>query len=241
MKKKILQITLIGSVVLGMTGCTTIGTTSNSTIGNANFALNTVQSTLNSGLNNALSIFGDSEEFLTNTLIEVAMPQELKDINSKLNDLGLSQIVNKEKKMISQVARASVSIAKPIIKNAINNITTQDAVNIISGGKGAATQFLKDKSYSSLVEALTPVVSSQLDQLGINNLIGSAFGGNNALNSILGTVVGGNTNTSLTQGLNNAVTEQLANGLFNVIEDAENSTRSNPAGLINSILTKDSK
>lgn len=240
MIKKLVQITLIGSFLLSATACTTTNTASNKTLGNTNLALNTVQNTLNGGLSDALSIFGDSDAFLTNALIEAAMPKELKDINSKLNDLGLSQVVDKEKMLISQVANASVSTAKPIVENAINTMTTQDAIAIISGGKGAATQFLKDKSYSPLVEALSPVVSTQLDQLGVNNLLGNALGGN-GLNNILGAVLGGNSSTVLTQGLNNAVTEQLANGLFNVIEDAENTTRNNPAGLLNSILTGNTK
>ncbi|APD07842.1 hypothetical protein UJ101_02342 [Flavobacteriaceae bacterium UJ101] len=241
MKNNIVQFALIGGILLGATSCSTMGTSTGTTLGNSNVALSTVQNTLNGGLNNALNIFGDSQNFLSNALIQAAMPKELKDINSKLTDLGLNQIVDQEEAMIGQIASASVSTAKPIVENAINSMTPQDAINIISGGKGAATQFLKDKSYTQLVDAISPVVSSQMDQLGVNNLLGNALGGNNALNSILGSVLGGNQSTSLTQNLNGAVTQQLVDGLFNVVEDAENTTRNNPAGILNSVLGGSSK
>lgn len=241
MKKSIIQFTLAGGILLGLTGCSTMGSSTGTTLGNSNVALNTVQKTLNGGLNNALTIFGDSDNFLSNALIEAAMPKELKQINSKLTDLGLSQIVAQEKAMIGQIANASVSTAKPIVENAINSITTQDAITIISGGKGAATQYLKDQSYTQLVDAISPVVSSQMDQLGVNQLLGNALGNNNALNSILGTVLGGNQSSSITQNLNGAVTQQLVDGLFNIIEDTENKTRNNPTGILNSVLGTTSK
>ncbi len=102
-------------------------------------------------------------------------------------------------------------------------MTTQNAFNIISGGKGAATQ---------LTEALSFIVTSQMNQLGINNLLGNALGDNSALNSILVAVLNGNqnTSTSLTKNLNGVITQQLVDGLFNIIEDAENNMRNNPAG-----------
>ncbi len=243
MKKNILSFALLGSIILGTTNCSTMGTSTGTTTGKSNIALNTVQNTLTGGLNNALSIFGDAQDFLTNALIEAAMPQELKDLNEKLNNLGLSQIVDKEKVMIGEIARTSVSTARPIVEDAINNMTTQDAISIISGGKGAATQFLKGQSATQLTEALSPVVTSKMNQLGVNNLLENALGGNNALNSILGAVLNGNqnTSTSLTQNLNDVVTQQLVDGLFNIIEDAENNTRNNPEGLLNSILNNSSK
>ncbi|MFV0238012.1 MAG: DUF4197 family protein [Flavobacteriales bacterium] len=231
MKNSIILLALVGVVLLEATSCSNIQNSTNTSLKNSNVALNTVQNTLNGGLNSALNIFGDSQNFLSNALIEAVMPKELKDINSKLNDLGLSKIVDKEKALIGEIASASISTAKPIVKNTINSITTQDAINIISGGKGAATQFLRNKSYTQLTEAITPVVSSQMDQLGVNNLLGSALGGNNALNSILGSVLGGN-QSALTQNLNETVTKQLVDGLFNVIEDAENTTRDNPAKVL---------
>ncbi len=51
-------------------------------------------------MNNALNIFEDSQNFLTNALIEAAMLQKLGDLNEKMNNLGLRQIVDKEKAII---------------------------------------------------------------------------------------------------------------------------------------------
>ncbi|MEL4308157.1 DUF4197 domain-containing protein [Joostella sp. CR20] len=235
--KKIVMASLLATSVL-LTNCTSLNT-GGTTTQNSNIPLNTVQSVLNNGTQEAFSVFGDSNEFMTNALIDAAMPQQLKDINSKLTSLGLSSIVEKEQALISDIANASITTAKPIVTKAINEMTAQDAISIISGGKGAATSYLKDKTYTDLINAITPVVSQKTEALGVNDLLNNALGANSSsLNSILGSVLGTSTTTNNTSDiLTDAVTKQLTDGLFNIVEDTENNVRSNPSTILNSVLS----
>ncbi|WP_335966170.1 DUF4197 family protein [Galbibacter sp. PAP.153] len=237
MKKISLIPVLLMAGLLNFYGCTSMSTAGSGTQ-NSNVMLNTVQSVLKNGTQSAFDVFGDQNKFMTNALIDAAMPQKLKDINSKLESLGLSQVVEKEQALISDIANASINTVRPIVTKAINEMTAQDAINIISGGKGAATQYLKGKTYNDLTTAIGPVVNKQTESLGINSLLSNALGSNNSsLNAILGTVLGNGTATNTTELLNDAITKQLTDGLFSIVEDVENDTRANPSTILNSILT----
>ncbi|EIJ39665.1 DUF4197 domain-containing protein [Galbibacter orientalis] len=237
MIRKILTVVVLTATLLSLNSCDTLNTAGN-TSQNSNVALNTVQSVLNNGTQEAFSVFGDSNEFMTNALIDAAMPQKLKDINNKLESLGLSSVVAKEKALISDIANASITTARPIVTKAINEMTTQDAIAIISGGKDAATSYLKDKTYNDLTTAIAPVVTDKTESLGINSLLNNALGGNNSsLNGVLGAVLGTGSTASGSEQLNDAVTKQLVDGLFNIVEQTENNVRSNPSTILNSVLS----
>ncbi|MCM5661606.1 DUF4197 family protein [Galbibacter mesophilus] len=228
---------IVLAITIFSSSCTSLNTTNGSSQ-NSSVVLNTVQSVLKNGTQDAFAVFGDTEAFMTNALIDAAMPKELKDINRKLESYGLSSVVEKEKALISEVAEASITAAKPIVTKAINKMTPQDAIAILSGGKGAATQYLKDKTYTDLTKAINPVVTSKTESLGINSLLDNALGGNNSsLNEIVGVVLGTGSSANGTVQLNDAITKQLTDGLFNIVEDAENDARSNPTTILNSILT----
>ncbi|WP_456867643.1 DUF4197 domain-containing protein [Galbibacter sp. BG1] len=237
MIRKILTVVVLTTTLLSLNSCDTLNTAGN-TSQNSNVALNTVQSVLNNGTQEAFSVFGDSNEFMTNALIDAAMPQKLKDINNKLESLGLSSVVAKEKALISDIANASITTARPIVTKAINEMTTQDAIAIISGGKDAATSYLKDKTYNDLTTAIAPVVTDKTESLGINSLLNNALGGNNSsLNGVLGAVLGTGSTASGSEQLNDVVTKQLVDGLFNIVEQTENNVRSNPSTILNSVLS----
>lgn len=232
--KKTLQFIVINLLILGsFSGCTSMQQSGS----NSNAVLNAVQSVLKNGTSKAFNVFGDSNEFMTNALIQAALPKEIKDINAKLESLGLSHIVKKEKEYISQIASTSISAARPIVKKAINQMTLADAIGIVSNGKGAATDYLKTKTKSQLLTAVKPIVNTQTEKLGVNSLLNNALGSNNeTFSAVLGAVLGTGSTQNTTQILNDAITSQLVDGLYNVVEDVENDTRANPGTLINSVL-----
>src|SRR5690606_36992589 len=130
-----------------------------------------------------------------------------------------------------------ITTASPIVKKAINQMTLTDAINIVSGGSGAATNYLKTKTETQLSAAIKPVVRVQTDKLGINSLLSNALGTNSGtFSSVLGALMGTGTTQNTSELLNDAITQQLVEGLFNVVEDVEDDTRANPSTLLNSVL-----
>lgn len=207
------------NTILIATLVATIGTTTQSceTLASTNIGLTVVKQILLSGINKGFNIFSNKDSFLANQLIEAALPQQLKDINNTLQKIGLGNLVQKEKEYIAQAATFTVDISRPILVNAVNNLTPEDAVRIVRGGSGAATQILKERTSQQLVNAITPKVEEKLNEFGIVKTLNSALAGSN----ILGNILGGNTSNIATGGLSRFASEQMVNGLFSIIQNHE--------------------
>jgi len=207
-------------------------------------ALGTVQQILTASTNQGFSVLGNTDSFLTNALIEAVIPENLKKINTNLQNLGLGSLVDKEKQYIGQAAAASVAVAKPIVTQAIQEMTLNDAIAIATGGKGAATQYLKDKTQGKLIAAIQPQVESQLQSSGITSLIDNASKGTNLLNS-LGAIFGKKqtTSTDLSSSISQYASEQIINGLFEVSKDYEmkNANAAALGNIVESVLSGNSK
>ncbi|MGZ5197339.1 MAG: DUF4197 family protein, partial [Kaistella sp.] len=139
-------------------------------------------------------------------------------INNTLQKLGLSSLVQKEKQYIAQAAAFTVETSRPILVNAVNSLTAEDAARIVQGGSGAATQILKERTSQQLMAAIAPKVDAKLNEFGLVNSLNSALQGSNILGSILGTQ---NSTSSLTGGISRFASEQMVNGLFNIIQSHE--------------------
>ena len=180
------------------------------------------------GINKGLNVFSDKDSFLANQLIDNAMPKQLKDINATLQKLGLNNLVEKEKDYIAQAAAFTVDVSRPILTNAVNNLTTEDAARIAQGGTGVATQILKERTSQQLMAAIAPKVDEKLNQFGIVKSLNTALAGSNLLGEILG---GGNSNIA-TSGISKLASEQMVNGLFSLIQNHE---QQNGSAILNSI------
>lgn len=208
----------------------TLGTTTQSCVALAtsSVGLAVLKQILLGGITKGLNIFSDKDSFLANQLIEAAMPQNLKDLNSTLQKLGLNSLVQKEKEYIAQAAAFTVDVSRPILTNAVNNLTAEDAARIVQGGSGTATQILKERTSEQLIAAIAPKVEQEFNKYGIVKTINTALSGSN----LLGSLLGGNKSNVNAGGLTMLASEQIVNGLFNIIEDHE---KQNSAALLGSL------
>ncbi|NML71821.1 DUF4197 domain-containing protein [Chryseobacterium sp. RP-3-3] len=210
MKKYIISAALlIGTglaIVTSVQSCQTMATT--------DLGLSIIKRVLLNGIDKGMGIYSNKEAFLQNNMVDKALPKELRDINSTLEKIAPS-LVAKERDFIAQAASYTVNLSKPILQNAVNSLNAQDVTRIIQGT--TATQILKEKTSQQLVAAIAPKVDEKLNEYGIAKTINTALSGNNLLGSLLG---GSNSNVN-TGGLSKLASEQLVNGLFNIIEDYE--------------------
>ncbi|HCN51222.1 MAG TPA: DUF4197 domain-containing protein [Chryseobacterium sp.] len=210
MKKYIIATALIigtGAVITTtVQSCTTLAT--------SDMGLSIIKRMLLNGIDKGAGIYGNKDAFLQNNMVDKALPKELRDINSMLEKVSPS-LVAKERDYIAQAAVYTVNISKPILQGAVNSLTAQDVTRIIQGT--TATQILKEKTSQQLIAAITPKVDEKLNEYGIVKTINTALAGNN----FLGNLLGGNKSTVNSGGLSQLASEQLVNGLFNIIEDYE--------------------
>ena len=208
------------TIIIAAASVTTVGITANSCVALATSTVGIaiIKQVLLGGISKGLGIFKSKDAFLQNNLIEQALPKSLRDINSVLEKVA-PNLVAKEKDYIAQAASYTVNISEPILVNAVNSLTAEDVTRIANGGSGMATQVLKEKTSQQLVAAIMPKVDEKLNEFGIVKTINTALQGNN----LLGGLLGGNssTNNLASGGISKLASEQMVNGLFNIIENYE--------------------
>ena len=219
------------TILVATMAVATLGTTTQSclALATSSVGLAVLKQILLGGITKGLNIFSDKDSFMANQLIDAALPQQLKDLNSTLQKLGLNSLVQKEKQYIAQAAAFTVDVSRPILVNAVNSLTAEDAARIVQGGSGTATQILKERTSEQLMAAIAPKVDAKLNEFGLVSSLNSALQGSNILGSILGTQ---NSTNSLTGGISRFASEQMVNGLFNIIESHE---QQNATTIMNSL------
>jgi hypothetical protein len=212
MKKYIIAAALVigtGAVInTTMQSCTSLATT--------DLGLSIIKKFLLNGIDKGMNVYSNREAFLQNNMVDKALPKQLREINTMLEKVAPS-LVAKERAYIADAAVYTVNISRPILVNAVNSLNAQDVTRIINGEKGTATLILKEKTAQQLVAAITPKVEEQLNQYGIVKSINTALAGSN----LLGSLFGGNKTTVNSGGLSQLASEQLVNGIFNIVEDYE--------------------
>ncbi|MCY0976609.1 DUF4197 family protein [Chryseobacterium wangxinyae] len=220
MKKYIIAIALVfgtGAVITStLQSCSSIAT--------SDLGLAVIKRVLLGGINKGMNIYGNKEAFLQNNLVDKALPKQLRDINSTLEKIAPS-LVAKEREYIADAAVYTVNISRPILESAVNSLNAQDVSRIIQGEKGTATLILKEKTSQQLVAAIAPRVEQELNKYGIVKTINTALSGSN----LLGSLLGGSKSNVNAGGLSMLASEQIVDGLFNIIEDHE---KQNSASLL---------
>ena len=222
------------TILVATMAVATLGTTTQSclALATSSVGLAVLKQILLGGITKGLNIFSDKDSFMANQLIDAALPQQLRDLNSTLQKLGLNSLVQKEKQYIAQAAAFTVDVSRPILVNAVNSLTAEDAARIVQGGSGAATQILKERTSEQLMAAIAPKVDAKLNEFGLVSSLNSALQGSNILGNILG---GQNSTNSLTGGISRFASQQMVNGLFNIIESHE---QQNATTIMNSLNGK---
>ncbi len=225
MKKYILA----AGLAIGAFGVITTTLQSCTTMATSDLGLSVIKRLLLNGIDKGMNTFSNKDAFLQSNLIDKALPSQLRDINSMLEKVAPS-LVAKEKDYIAQAAAFTVTTSRPILENAVNSLNAGDVARIIAGGKGTATQILKEKTSQQLVAAIAPKVDEKLNQFGIVKTLNTALTGSNILSSLFG----GGSNAKLTNSsLSTFASEQMVNGLFNIVEDYE---KQNTASLLDGLI-----
>ncbi len=94
--------------------------------------------------------------------IESLLPDEMKPVLSSLRNLGLSGEIDKVSNQISLVSLVVLNESTALMEDAIRQVTFGDAVAIVTGGRDAATQVLKNNMYTSVKNRYTVRMEEEL-------------------------------------------------------------------------------
>jgi len=134
-------------------------------------------------------------------------------------------LLNGVTRKINDAAGIAAGEAKPIFRDAIDDLSWTDAPGIIREGDGG-TQYLRRSSNDTLHSKLEPLVDSALEKLGVYGEIDSLAEKHSFVRR-----------AGLDRdGINRSVTDQGLDGIFSYIGNEERSFRKNPLGGLGNIL-----
>jgi hypothetical protein len=179
------------------------------------------------GTKNAVGTLSIKDGFFKNNRFKIPFPQEVKQVETKLRQIGMGHLVDNFVEKLNRGAEEAVKEASPIFVNAITSMSINDARNILFGADNAATQYFKSKTHNKLVSKFKPKVKNVLDnKVKVTQAWKDVT---NVYNKIPGVKP---VQTDLPQ----YVTDRAIQALFVRISEEEKKIRDNPAARVSQIL-----
>ena len=183
---------------------------------------------LTQGAQIAVKQLGTPGGFSNNPEVKIELPGKLGKVAGKMKAFGMGAQVDELETAMNKAAESAVTQAQPILVDAVKKMTVADAKGILSGGTDSATQYLNKTSREQIRAKFLPIVKQATDKVGVAQKY-NAFAGQAAT---LGVVDAKSANVE------NYVTEQALNGLFEMIGKQEETIRQNPAAAATSLAKK---
>ncbi len=181
------------------------------------------------GTKNASGRLSAQNGFFGNALIKILLPPEAKNVESALRQFGMGELVDKMILSMNRAAEDAAGKAVPVFVNAITSMSIQDGINIVRGGSGAATNYLKVRTTTELTNAFKPVIQGSMNKWNVATYWNQVFSFYNKLPTTM---------NKINPDLTGYITERALNGLFVTIADEENKIRTNPAARVTDLLSK---
>lgn len=211
MKKKILGLLL---VVFTFASCTELqkilDSTGSSALTTAEVARG-LKEALDIGISKGSDILSARDGYFKSSY-KILLPEEARQITDRLQGIpGFAQVEDVILERINRAAEDAAVKAKPIFQNAIRQMTFEDAMGILLGPDDAATAYLHKATYDALYQEFNPVVLESLNKFNAVSYWEDAVNAYNRIPFI----------TKANPRLDDYVTMQALNGLFDMVEKEE--------------------
>lgn len=194
------------------------------------------------GTNNSSNILGVTDGYYKDELVKIFLPPEADIIVQNISKIpGGNQLIEDILLKINRAAEDAVKDAKPIFVNSIKNMSITDAVGILGGEENAATEYLRNTTYTHLFDLYRPKIKASVEK----KLVGDISTGqswdtltkkwNDIAKSLVGQIAGFK---PVEIELDEYLTNKALDGLFLKIEAEEKQIREDPMARVNNILKR---
>jgi hypothetical protein len=187
-----------------------------------------LRAALGQGIDKAVAQLGAPGGFLDNPKVTIPLPPALEKIDSGLRMLGMGGDADALKAAMNHAAESAMAEAKPVLKQALQKMTVQDAKGILTGGDDSATQYFRRVTAASLGTKFKPIVAKATAKLKLASLY-DRYAGQAAQ---FGLIKGEDAH------LDDYVTSKALDGLFSSMADEERAIRQDPIGQGSSLIRK---
>ena len=191
-------------------------------------AATALRDALNNGINNSVEIVSKVDGYLQNPEITIPFPPDAKKIEDRLRSLGLNKLVDDAILFINRAAEDAATEAKPIIIQAIKNMTVKDAINIVKGKEDEGTNYLKKNTFDSLYKKFIPPIEISLEKVNATKHWSTVINRYNKIPLV----------QKVNPDLDDYVTRKALDGLFIMIAKEEKKIREKPLARVTETLKK---
>lgn len=180
------------------------------------------------GTENAVKSVSQTDGYFGNTLIKILLPEKIQKVAEVLRMAGYQKQVDDFVLSMNRAAEKAAPQAASYFKDAIKEMTVEDATKILHGGDTSATEFFKGKTQDKLYAAFKPIVSSSMNEVGVTRSYKEMMGQYESLPFM----------SKESVDLDHYVTNKSLGGLFTMIGQEEKKIRTDPAARVTDLLKK---
>lgn len=180
------------------------------------------------GIINGTGLLSKEDGFFKNDLVKIPWPQEADFVANALQKVGAGGLVDKVTMSLNRAAEKASGEAKEVFVTAIKQMTIQDAMNILFGGEGQATAYLKKTTTPLLTEKFRPIIDNALSTTNATKFWGDATTTYNKIPFV----------KPVNTDLSGFVTQKALDGVFLMVEKEENKIRQDPFARTTDLLKK---
>lgn len=169
-----------------------------------------------------------ADGFNADQLIRIPLPSQLEQARSLLATVKLDGKLNDLEVRLNRAAEAAAPEAKALFANAIKQMTFDDVRGIYEGADNAATLYFQDKMTPSLTEAMEPIISSSLLEVGALKQYDELISGYKQIPFV----------PDLKADLTNHVITGSLNGVFYYLAEQEAAIRKDPVKQTTELLKR---
>ena len=183
---------------------------------------------LTRGADVAVAQLGKPDGFMGDRRVKIPLPESARAAEKMMRTLGMKKQADELIETMNRAAEMAVVEAKPILSNAVKNMSFDDARGILMGGDDAATQYFKRTTSDAIGAKFLPIVKQTTAKVDLakqyNQYAGKA--------SKLGLLDEKDADLDL------YVTQKAMDGLFLMIAEQEKAIRKDPIATGSSLLKK---
>ena len=187
-----------------------------------------LKAALDHGAAAAVALLGRTDGFLGNPKVRIPLPGGLESAAKLLRGLGQGQKVDDLVTAMNRAAEAAVLEAKPLLGNAVKQMTVTDAKKILGGGDTSVTQFFAEKTRLPLGDKFLPIVTRATEKVALAD----------KYNAVAGKAAGFGLVKKEDANVQKYVTGKALDGLFLIIGEEERKIRQDPVATGSAILKK---
>lgn len=194
---------------------------------------------LGHGVKQAISRLGVDGGFLTNVAVRIPVPANLQRVERLARAAGQERLADEFVASLNHAAEKAVPEAAAVFGDALQQMSIDDAKNILTGPVDAATQFFARTTRTNLYTRFHPLVEKATADVGVTSAY-KKLSARVADADLLGGGWVGNLRKAVTDqkppDLDGYVTDKALEGLFKLVAEEEKRIRENPVARTTDLL-----